>query len=581
MSSNLLFTIVGIDKASAAFHSVSAAVEKTSTTHQKMGAAVKVASAAAAVAVVAFAKSSISAYDTAAAETIKLQRYMGGTATEASRLKFAAQESGVGFDKLSVGMKGLSKSMFAHADAFKNLGIHVKDAHGHLKTMTSIMPELEDKFSHMHAGAEKSALAMKIFGKSGLDMLPFLNKGSAGIAELGLESDKTNNTLSDVSGFKTHIAQERAMNATIEGLKVQLGEHLIPALNATMAKVAELTGWMEKHGTIVKTVVGVVGGLVAGIWLVSKAIDAWAVVQKILDAELFANPIGLVVIAIALLVGGIILAYKHSETFRDIVAGAFDLVRTAGETMWHALETAFTAVATAFVKTKDAISTAVGKVVGFFAALSGDISKAFGDGFGWLHDKATAIKTWVGDKVTNIVRFFVDLPGNIVSGAGDVFSHIKDKAEALRTYIRDKVDAVVGFFTGIPGRLAGKFAGAFDGIAAAFRSAINAAIDVWNNFRIPGVSLHGITIIPSIDTPNLPHLAAGGIVTGPTLALLGEGRHHEAVIPLDGRHSIGGGTTIHLHVTAPVGSNARDIGGELVKYLKAYELGNGKGWRAA
>lgn len=36
----------------------------------------------------------------------------------------------------------------------------------------------------MPDGAEKSALAMQLFGKNGMAMLPFLNKGAAGIQEL-------------------------------------------------------------------------------------------------------------------------------------------------------------------------------------------------------------------------------------------------------------------------------------------------------------------------------------------------------------------------------------------------------------
>jgi SLT domain-containing protein len=45
-------------------------------------------------------------------------------------------------------------------------------------------------------------------------------------------------------------------------------------------------------------------------------------------------------------------------------------------------------------------------------------------------------------------------------------------------------------------------------------------------------------------------LANGGIVTGPTLAMIGEGRGPEAVIPLDrmGEFGMGGGTTVNINV---------------------------------
>lgn len=61
----------------------------------------------------------------------------------------------------------------------------------------------------------------------------------------------------------------------------------------------------------------------------SAASKAWAATQWLLNAALSANPIGLVVVAVAALVGGIILAYKNSETFRNVVDAAMDVVHAA------------------------------------------------------------------------------------------------------------------------------------------------------------------------------------------------------------------------------------------------------------
>lgn len=46
--------------------------------------------------------------------------------------------------------------------------------------------------------------------------------------------------------------------------------------------------------------------------------------------------------------------------------------------------------------------------------------------------------------------------------------------------------------------------------------------------------------------PNIPMLAEGGIVTGPTLAMIGEGAQSEAVIPLDRLHEFGGGGKVEV-----------------------------------
>jgi hypothetical protein len=111
-------------------------------------------------------------------------------------------------------------------------------------------------------------------------------------------------------------------------------------------------------------------------------------------------------------------------------------------------------------------------------------------------------------------------------------------------------NGIVSFFAKLPGRLKAAGAGMWDWIKETFKSAINAIIDWWNGFEfqaptvhIPGTNINvgGFTI----GLPDLPHLAKGGVVRarpGGTLALLGEGGHDEAVVPLDGRR--GGGPAV-------------------------------------
>jgi hypothetical protein len=105
------------------------------------------------------------------------------------------------------------------------------------------------------------------------------------------------------------------------------------------------------------------------------------------------------------------------------------------------------------------------------------------------------------------------------------------------------------------------------GIASLIKAPINAVIKAWNDLhlKIPGFSID--THIPGvgkigwkgydIKTPNIPTLAAGGIVTSPTYALVGEAGP-EAVIPLRSGASSGfggggsGAPVYQLVINAPV-----------------------------
>jgi hypothetical protein len=71
----------------------------------------------------------------------------------------------------------------------------------------------------------------------------------------------------------------------------------------------------------------------------------------------------------------------------------------------------------------------------------------------------------------------------------------------------------------------------------------------------------------------LPGLAEGGIVTKPTIGMIGEGGQSEAVIPLDKLGKMGGGN-ITINVTGGLATSA-EIGESVVNALRAYSRSAG------
>jgi len=108
-----------------------------------------------------------------------------------SALSNAAALSDVSLDQLGSSLSRLSKNMIAaqgptseQAAAFRALGVSTKDASGQFKSTDDILLAVADAFSKFRDGATKTALAVAIFGKAGADLIPFLNEGKKGIAEL-------------------------------------------------------------------------------------------------------------------------------------------------------------------------------------------------------------------------------------------------------------------------------------------------------------------------------------------------------------------------------------------------------------
>src|SRR5450759_1000564 len=230
---SLSFVLLGEDRgASKALNEVGGAAEGVHARTVAMGAAAGAAIADLGSKAVSFAKDSIDKFQQVGGETLKLQRYIGGTTESASRLRFAAEESGVGMDTLSKSVGILEKHMESNDGAWKSMGISMVDAHGKTKQMDSILPEIAEHFKNMPNGPEKTAEALKLFGKAGMDMMPFLNKGAEGISELEKQSDKFGLTLSskDTQAVKENIMAKREWGAAITGVQVQLGQFLYPLL---------------------------------------------------------------------------------------------------------------------------------------------------------------------------------------------------------------------------------------------------------------------------------------------------------------------------------------------------------------
>ncbi len=182
------------------------------------------------------AKANINAADSAA----EAAAAAGITVEQYTRLGYAMKFSVGGADALDGSMKFLNKSMFDAANgsaqasmAFDRLGIAYTNTDGSLRDSTEVMLDVADKFSTMKDGAQKSAMAMDIFGKSGADMVPFLNQGREGISALTDQADRLGVTLTgdvaDAAGqFNDNID---ILKGAAQGFGNQVMKGLLPALN--------------------------------------------------------------------------------------------------------------------------------------------------------------------------------------------------------------------------------------------------------------------------------------------------------------------------------------------------------------
>ena len=112
-----------------------------------------------------------------------------------SELRYAGESVGTTQEQMAAGLTKLARLMGEAAGGndqakatFKALGIEINDTTGKLKSTDKMLAEISQRFSGWDDGPEKAALAMRVFGKSGEDMIPLLNLGTAGLQSMAAEA---------------------------------------------------------------------------------------------------------------------------------------------------------------------------------------------------------------------------------------------------------------------------------------------------------------------------------------------------------------------------------------------------------
>lgn len=232
--------------------SVSGAVDQMKTALSTLGAAISVGG------LTAWAKSAIDVADKAD----EMSQRVGMSVEEISRLSLAFQMGGVDAGGLQTALTKLSKNVIENEGAFKALGVSVKNSDGAYRSSADILADVSDFFSKMPDGVTKTALATELFGKAGADLIPVLNGGKKGLADMSDEADRFGTVISNEAGAAAgafndalDLLRKRAEAATVNGLAP-----ILPVLteiirqfgqigNATKDATGEIGPWQSAFMT--------------------------------------------------------------------------------------------------------------------------------------------------------------------------------------------------------------------------------------------------------------------------------------------------------------------------------------------
>jgi hypothetical protein len=194
-----------------------------------------------------------------------------------------AADAGASAASLGTAMKFLGNNV-ADADAgnkksqktFADLGITVRDASGAMKSNEQLFLEAADAIAALESPAQKTDAAMKLFGRSGTDLIPMLNMGSEGIKRWRDDMDAMGATVTDkeqrvgsaFSTMQTYITQ--AWSAVEQAIATPILEVFADHMDTILPAIVKTTVFATE----------VIGGAFYGIGLAAKAM--WAVAEPVL-----------------------------------------------------------------------------------------------------------------------------------------------------------------------------------------------------------------------------------------------------------------------------------------------------------
>ena len=218
----------------------------------------------------------------------ELSQRLGVSVEQMSTLGYVAERTGGDLDMLVTALPKLSKQIVAAGDEsskaaglFKALGVEIKDAEGNLRSADDVLLQVADGFKELQNDTLEQALAMELFGKSGAELLEFLNLGSDGIETMQgrareLGGELSGNTASAAAKFNDLLQDLRTLLA---GMGNDILDKVLPPLTQMVTGLIDSYKEGGVAAQAVDTLAGALGRLVIMFDFAVQSAEGWREVQ--------------------------------------------------------------------------------------------------------------------------------------------------------------------------------------------------------------------------------------------------------------------------------------------------------------
>lgn len=403
------------------------------------------------------------------------------------------------------------------ADAIEALGINVTNADGTMKDLDQIMNELRQTFGSL-TDAEKAEYAAMLAGQEGMSgLLAIVNATDADFQKLTSSINEAGGTAEEMADKQLDTLEGKftMFKSAMEGLAISFGEVLLPAITDVVEKVTEVITWFNELDDgakkMIVTIVGIVAAigpimaivgniinvvvkLVQTIKLIKGAIVVVKGAMVALNAVMLANPIGLVIAAIAALVAIFVVLWNKCDAFREFWINLWEAIKEAFAGVAEAIGEAVSNIAEWFSTLPERIGEAINSVVDWFTQLPGRISSAISEALdavaNWGQEVYNSLSTGVSQAINAVGQWFDQLPSRIGYtlgyAVGVVASWAQNLYNTVTTELPKIIDSILSFFGQLPSAIAQWLQVALDTVVTWGINVVGAILDwlsdMWDTF---------------------------------------------------------------------------------------------------
>ena len=412
------------------------------------------------------------------------------------------------------------------ADAMKTLGVDVYDSQGNMRSMNDILGDLNKSMDGM-TSEEKANIISTIFNKTDLSSVNAL------LANTGDTWDSLQQSITDSGGAAQQMADTQLDNlqgqltilkSALEGLAISFGELLMPAIKSIVTAVQgfvdKLNSMDEGTKKVIVTIALIVAAIGPVLIVIGKVISAvgtiMTIVPKIagvintvktafmaLNTTMLANPIFLIIAAIAALVAAFIYLWNNCDGFRQFWIDLWENVKQVAITVWNAIKAFFsqvweaiktifstvfevikTLVTTYFNLYKTIIETVINVIKTVITTVWNAIKGVFTTVFNVIKTLVTTYfniyKTIIQTVLTVIKTVITTVWNTIKTVVTTVMNAIKTVFTTIWNAIKTIIGAVV---SGIKALITGDFQGVKNAITTIMNTIKSIISTIWNTIK--------------------------------------------------------------------------------------------------